>query len=118
MGSVMEAIRFLGPQNTVLSIVEGNSDDGTLEVLAALKVEFANLEVRYFLRRDGLDPIGSEDRIGNLALLRSMAIEPLKNSRNKETTSTSMPGSDLDFDDDAVVIFLNDVAACTEDIRR
>lgn len=118
MGSIVEAITFLGPQHTVLSIVEGNSDDGTLEILDAMKAELADLGVRYYLRRDGLDPLGGgQDRIGNLALLRSMAVEPLRNSRNESALSLELPGADLEFDDDAVVIFLNDVAACTEDIR-
>lgn len=117
MGSIVEAIDFLGPQNTVLSIVEGNSDDGTLEILSALKTKLADLGVRYYLRRDGLDPLGGQDRIGNLALLRSMAVEPLRNSRNASALSLELPGADLNFDDDAVVVFLNDVAACTEDIR-
>lgn len=117
MGSVVEAIQFLGPQNTVLSIVEGNSDDGTLEILSALNTTLDDLGVRYYLRRDELDPLGGGDRIGNLALLRSMAIEPLRNSRNASAVSLSLPGADLSFDDEAVVVFLNDVAACTEDIR-
>lgn len=117
MGSIVEAMKFLGPQHTVLSIVEGNSDDGTLEILSFMKAELANLGVRYYLRRDGLNPLGGEDRIGNLALLRSMAVEPLRNSRNESALSLELPGADLNFDDEAVVVFLNDVAACTEDIR-
>lgn len=116
MGSVLEAMQFLGPENTVLSIVEGNSDDGTLEILSALKGQLADLGIRYYLRRDGLDPLGGSDRIGNLALLRSMAVEPLRNSRNETASTLELPGADLLFDDDAVVVFLNDVAACTEDI--
>lgn len=117
MGSIVEAMQFLGPQNTVLSIVEGNSDDGTLEILSEMKTELADLGVRYYLRRDGLNPLGGEDRIGNLALLRSMAVEPLRNSRDEFALSLELPGADLSFDDDAVVIFLNDVSACPEDIR-
>lgn len=117
MGSIVEAMKFLGPQHTVLSIVEGNSDDGTLEILYSMKAELADLGVRYYLRRDGLNPLGGEDRIGNLALLRSMAVEPLRNSRNESVLSLELPGADLNFDDEAVVVFLNDVAACTEDIR-
>lgn len=118
MGSIVEAMQFLGPQNIVLSIVEGNSDDGTLEILSALKTDLVDLGVRYYLRRDGLNPLGGDDRIGNLALLRSMAVEPLRNSRNASALALELPGADLNFDDDAVVVFLNDVAACPEDIRK
>lgn len=117
MGSIIEVMKFLGPQHTVLSIVEGNSDDDTLEILSAMEAELADLGVRYYLRRDRLNPVAGEDRIGNLALLRSMAVEPLRNSRNESALSLEMPGADLTFDDNAVVVFLNDVAACPEDIR-
>lgn len=118
LGSVVEAMRFLGPQNCALAIVEGNSADGTWEVLSALAPELENLGVRYFLRNEKLDPAGSDDRIGNLARLRSLALEPLRNSRNETARKLGLLGSTLDYMDDSVVIFLNDVAACTEDIRK
>lgn len=118
LGSVVEAMRYLGPQNCALAVVEGNSDDGTWEVLSALAPELENLGVRYFLRNEKLDPAGSDDRIGNLARLRSLALEPLRNSRNETARKLGLLGSTLDYADDSVVVFLNDVAACTEDIRK
>lgn len=117
-GSIVEAMHFLGPQNCALTVIEGNSDDGTWEVLAALRPELENMGVRYFLQHEKLDPTGSDDRIGNLARLRSLALEPLRNSRNATAYSLGLHGSTLDYTDDAVVVFLNDVAACGEDIRR
>lgn len=117
VGSALEAMRFLGSQNSVLSVVEGNSDDGTWEVLSALRPELEALGVTYFLRSSDLNPGASDDRIGKLADLRSQALEPLRNNRNDTARSLGLPGSELDFAEDATVVFLNDVAACTEDIR-
>lgn len=117
LGSILEAIRFLGPENCVLSIVEGNSDDGTWEVLAVLRSKLESLGVASFILKEQIDP-SKENRIGNLARLRSLALEPLRNSRNSTARSLGLLGSRLKFADDAVVVFLNDVAACPEDIRR
>ena len=36
IGSIVETMYFLGPQNCVLSIVEGRSDDGTFDILNQL----------------------------------------------------------------------------------
>lgn len=115
MGSVVEAIRFLGPRHTALSIVEGNSDDGTAEVLALLKPELEALGVEYFLVNSAIDPKDG-GRIEKLAQLRSQALEPLRNSRNATAAALALPGSSLSFADDATVIFINDVALCAEDI--
>ncbi|ROW02180.1 hypothetical protein VSDG_02520 [Cytospora chrysosperma] len=116
VGSALEAMRFLGPRSSVLSVVEGNSDDGTWEVLSALRPELEALGVTYFLRSSDINPGASEDRIGKLAELRSQALEPLRNNRNDTARSLGLPGAELDFAEDATVVFLNDVAACTEDI--
>jgi hypothetical protein len=117
VGSALEAMRFLGPHSSVLSVVEGNSDDGTWEVLSALRPELEALGVTYFLRSSDINPGASDDRIGKLAELRSQALEPLRNNRNDTARSLGLPGAELDFAEDATVVFLNDVAACTEDIR-
>ena len=115
MGSVVEAIRFLSPRHTVLSIVEGNSDDGTAEVLSLLKSELEALGVEYYLVNSAIDPKDG-GRIEKLAMLRSQALEPLRNSRNATAKALKLPGSSLSFADDTTVIFINDVAICTEDI--
>lgn len=117
LGSIVEAIRFLGPGNCAISIVEGNSDDGTWEVLAVLKSKLEALGIAPFILKEQIDP-SKENRIGNLARLRSLALEPLRNSRNSTARSLGLVGSTSKFADDAAVIFLNDVAACPEDIRR
>lgn len=126
LGSVVEAARFLsgpggggGGGGVAIAVVEGNSNDGTALVLAALAPALEAAGVRYFLRSGAsLDPAGSGDRIGDLARLRSLALEPLRNSRNETARALGLPGADVEWADDAVVVFLNDVAACTEDIRR
>lgn len=117
LGSIVEAIRFLGPENCAISIVEGNSDDGTWEVLAVLKSKLEALGVASFILKEQIDP-SKDNRIGNLARLRSLALEPLRNSRNSTARSLGLVGSTSKFTDNAAVIFLNDVAACPEDIRK
>ncbi|KAK1976570.1 cryptococcal mannosyltransferase 1-domain-containing protein [Colletotrichum cereale] len=102
MGSVVEALRFLGPENCVLSVVEGNSRDGTYEILHLLRPELERLGAEYHLSRSDLDP-GAGDRIPKLAELRNMALAPLVADPARYAA-------------DAVVLFLNDVAACLEDI--
>jgi len=101
LGSVVAAIRFLGPENCSLSIVEGNSVDGTPEVLAALQVELGNSFSTHFILRNEIDPL-AEDRFGKLAVLRNLALAPMLRSADRYANST--------------VIFINDVAICLEDI--
>lgn len=117
LGSTVEAMRFLGPQNCAISIVEGNSDDGTWEVLQVLELELEALGVSSFFTKEVIDP-AKADRIGNLARLRSLALAPLKNSRNETARLLRLPGSTSRYSDDATVVFMNDVAACPEDIRK
>ncbi|KAK4195470.1 glycosyltransferase family 69 protein [Triangularia verruculosa] len=105
IGSVVEAIRFLGPRNCALSIIEGNSDDGTGEVLAALHPELDALTTTYYFKTSDINP-KQGDRIQKLAQLRNMALQPLVN----DTESKRFPAKNTN------VIFLNDVAICLEDI--
>lgn len=105
IGSVVEAIRFLGPEACALSIVEGNSPDGTGEVLAALKTELDALTTTYYFKHSDIDPAGGGDRIAKLAALRNLALQPLRGTGSKEI-----------YAPDTTVIFLNDVAICPDDI--
>ncbi|EEY20744.1 alpha-1,3-mannosyltransferase CMT1 [Verticillium alfalfae VaMs.102] len=102
LGSIVEVMRFLGPDRCALSIVEGHSPDGTADILAALAP---------FLRRDGfsyhyqssdINP-GTGSRILKLAKLRNLALEPLLNHTYRTSANTT-------------VLFINDVAACAEDL--
>lgn len=100
IGSILEAARFLGPEKCTLSIVEGQSTDGTFEILDLLWREIEQIGVTYHLVSSSLDP-KSGNRIEVLAQLRNLALSPLiRDSSLFDTT----------------VIFLNDVAICTEDI--
>ncbi|MCJ1338281.1 hypothetical protein MMC09_003567 [Bachmanniomyces sp. S44760] len=105
MGSIFESIRFLGPENCALSIVEGRSDDGTFEVLKLLRDEIEAMGVRYFFASNEIDPgaDNNANRIDALAELRNIALLPLV--KHVETYSA-----------DVTVIFINDVAICMEDI--
>ncbi|KAM3468650.1 hypothetical protein MY5147_007726 [Beauveria neobassiana] len=102
MGSLVQVINFLGPNNCALSIVQGNSPDGTADILNALKGNFEAMGVTYHINTSSLDPLAG-DRIEKLAELRNMALRPLLREANRVTDNTT-------------VIFLNDVAACAEDI--
>ena len=98
----METVRFLGPENCALSIVEGHSDDGTLEILDALRKEMRSLGLEFHLQTSNIDPQNG-DRIEALAALRNLALEPLLNNSSQ-------------YSPDTAVIFVNDVAICMEDI--
>ncbi|KAK4098408.1 glycosyltransferase family 69 protein [Parathielavia hyrcaniae] len=122
IGSVVEVIRFLGPASCALSVVEGNSDDGTGEILAALGPKLEALGITYHFRTTPINP-RQGDRIAALAQLRNLAIQPLldthpkskpkfkslKSYPNSTTTTTTTRAT-------TTITFLNDVAICPEDI--
>lgn len=101
LGSIVEAIRFLGTENCVLTIVEGNSDDGTFEVLSLLQPVLADAGIEYFFIRSELDT--KKHRIRRLAQLRNLALKPLLDYPER-------------FSPDTSVIFINDIAVCVNDI--
>ncbi|KAM5345010.1 hypothetical protein ACJ41O_010872 [Fusarium nematophilum] len=102
LGSIIEAARFLGPQRCALSIVEGNSPDGTADVLAALRPSLKDLGLAYFYNTSKINP-SKGPRIRKLAQLRNLALAPLYRQ-------------DVPVTEDTTVLFVNDVAACTEDL--
>ncbi|KAH8811171.1 alpha-mannosyltransferase [Xylogone sp. PMI_703] len=102
IGSIVEAARFLGPENCALSIVGGNSDDGTFEILEMLRKDMERLRLEFHLSTSDVNP-KKGDRIEGLARLRNLALEPLVNDSSH-------------YSPDAAVIFINDVAICMEDI--
>ncbi|KAI1487129.1 alpha-1,3-mannosyltransferase CMT1 [Biscogniauxia mediterranea] len=116
LGSVVEVIRLLGPPTCALSIVEGNSDDGTREILHALRGELAALGIAYFVRSSAVDPSTGE-RIAKLAQLRNLALAPLVRPSTvpmlaARAATDPVPAADAS----TTVVFLNDVAACAADI--
>ncbi|KAL2178329.1 glycosyltransferase family 69 protein [Thermothelomyces heterothallicus CBS 202.75] len=112
LGSVVEAIRFLGPEKCALSIVEGNSDDGTSEVLAALRPELEALGLTYHFNTSPINP-KKGNRIKALAALRNLALQPLLDRYYTNPKQSSPPPPPTP---PPTVIFLNDVAICPEDI--
>jgi alpha-1,3-mannosyltransferase len=104
LGSIVETITFLGPENCVLSIVEGRSEDGTFEVLRELRFSLQALGAKYFLQTSDINPTAlGQDRIEALADLRNLALQNL----------FAHPAH---YDPDTTVVFLNDIALCIEDI--
>jgi alpha-1,3-mannosyltransferase len=104
MSSIVQAIRFLGPEACSLSVVEGRSDDGTYQILEALRESIESLGSTFHLESTSLNPKSKgADRIAVLSQLRNMALAPMLD----DPTSYSHA---------AKVIFINDVAICPEDI--
>jgi alpha-1,3-mannosyltransferase len=103
MDSIVEAVRFLGPHRCALSIAEGNSPDGTSDVLSALKPFLEDIGLVYFYNSSKINPAQGNARIHKLAQLRNLALTPLYKEQVKVT-------------DDTTVLFINDVSACAEDI--
>lgn len=104
LASIVEAMRTLGPETCVLSIVGGRSDDGTTEILSVLKDHIEALNVTYYFGISDIDPLKTgNDRVTELAKLRNLAVAPLFTKRQQWST-------------DATVIFVNDVSICTDDI--
>ena len=104
LASVVEAMRRLGPEDCVLSIVGGPSGDSTTEILYALREEIEALGVTYYFGTSDLNPLGKgHDRVTDLARLRNFALAPLL-------------AKDHQWSVDATVVFINDVSICTDDI--
>ncbi|KAK6203809.1 hypothetical protein LQW54_008723 [Pestalotiopsis sp. IQ-011] len=104
LGSVVEAIQFLGPSACALSVVDGASDDATPDILAALRPELEDLGLRhYFLYSSRISP-ETGDRTVQTAALRNLALAPLLQT----PALTAGPNT--------TVVFLDAVAACAEDI--
>jgi alpha-1,3-mannosyltransferase len=100
IGSIVEAMHFLGPARCSLSVVEGHSNDGTLETLKLLGRHIEKMGAKYHFVSSDIDSLAG-DRISKLAQLRNLALQPLPRDSNLAHTS---------------VVFLNDVAICAEDI--
>ncbi|CAO1606237.1 hypothetical protein XANCAGTX0491_009738 [Xanthoria calcicola] len=108
LGSIVETVEFLGPENCALSIVEGRSDDGTFETLLLLREDMDRIGVKYYLQTNEVNPMAAgeqkgEGRIQALSKIRNQALQPLVDLH-------------LEADTDVTVVFLNDVAICMEDI--
>ncbi|KAF4467227.1 Alpha-13-mannosyltransferase CMT1 [Fusarium albosuccineum] len=102
LGSIVEVARFLGPHRCALSIVEGNSPDGTGDVLNALHPFLEDIGLAYFYNNSKIDP-SKGPRIRKLAQLRNLALMPLYKEQVPVTEQTT-------------VLFINDVAACPKDL--
>ncbi|KAH7109173.1 cryptococcal mannosyltransferase 1-domain-containing protein [Dactylonectria estremocensis] len=102
LGSIIETIRFLGPERCVLSVIEGNSPDGTADVLVSLRPLLDDINLAYYFNSSDINP-AKGNRIHKLAELRNQALNPILSNLDQVSENTT-------------IIFLNDVAACSEDI--
>ena len=104
LGSIVQAIQFLGPKRCAVSFVEGRSTDGTYQILSALRDEIERLGAAFYMSTSDVSPQdGKQDRIEGLAFLRNLALAPLVMDK-------------ANFSPDAQVIFLNDIHLCPHDI--
>ncbi|KAL9018953.1 MAG: hypothetical protein Q9185_003787 [Variospora sp. 1 TL-2023] len=105
LGSVLQAIKFLGPENCALSIVEGLSTDGTYEILLSLRKALEEAGITYHFTTSDINPkVGH--RIVGLAALRNLALQPLFDNTDANGHATS----------GTTIVFINDVSLCAEDI--
>lgn len=113
MSSIVEAMRFLGPEHCAISVTEGRSEDGTYEILAALKSRVEAMSAHFFLSTSEINPLdGERSRIEALSDLRNMALGPLK-AKGVMGPMDALAGM---YSPDTVIIFINDIALCPEDI--
>lgn len=113
MGSVLETVRFLGPEHCAISIVDGRSDDGTYEVVAALRPRVESMGAQFYLSTTR-SRAKDEDlqRAERLSAMRNKVLEPLR-----EVTSTGpVRGLSGTFSPDTVAVILDAIALCPEDI--
>ncbi|KAI4087195.1 MAG: hypothetical protein LQ344_006941 [Seirophora lacunosa] len=110
LASILETIKFLGPESCFLSIVQGNSTDGTLEMLQTLRKDAAALGLDFSLVRSDMDSRNATtDRIETLSALRNLALAPLLNNASRFSSSSSSA-------EETTILFLNDISACAADM--
>ncbi|KAJ5622589.1 hypothetical protein N7528_005821 [Penicillium herquei] len=112
MSTIIETIKYLGPERCAISIVDGGSQDGTWEILTVIKSRIDDLGAQFFLAtsRHSSDDAQSGQN-ATLADLRNQVLEPLKAKDVEPSHSLSSV-----YSSEAVVIFLDDIAVCPEDI--
>lgn len=112
MSSIVETVKYLGAKHCAISIVDGGSEDGTWDVLTALKPFLDNIGVQYFLATSSQTLVDGDDTSQeNLATLRNKALQPLKAEEVEPFHALARM-----YSPEAVVIFLDDIAMCPEDI--
>lgn len=102
MSSIVKVMRYFGPGKAALSIVEGLSDDGTYDVLDAMREELKGEGFYYHAESSDINP-NNNGRIEGLSKLRNLALVPLLEDHKS-------------FAGDATIAFINDVTACPNDL--
>ncbi|KAL9011646.1 MAG: hypothetical protein Q9173_003524 [Seirophora scorigena] len=105
LASILESVKFLGPESCFLSIVQGSSTDGTSEMLQTLRKDAAALGLDFSLVRSDMDSRNaSTDRIETLSALRNLALAPLVGNASRFSAA------------ETTILFLNDISACPADM--
>ncbi|KAL8967915.1 MAG: hypothetical protein Q9197_005158 [Variospora fuerteventurae] len=105
--SILESIKFLGPEHCFLSIVQGSSTDGTTEMLQTLRADTAAIGLGFSLVHSDMHSTNTTTttyRITTLAALRNLALAPLL------TNTSRFPAHET------TILFLNDISLCPTDI--
>ncbi|KAL8958082.1 MAG: hypothetical protein Q9193_004792 [Seirophora villosa] len=113
LASILETIKFLGPEFCFLSIVQGNSTDGTSEMLQTLRQDAFALGLDFSLVQSNMDSRKTTtDRIETLSALRNLALAPLLNNASRFSSSSSSSAAA----EETTILFLNDISACATDM--
>jgi alpha-1,3-mannosyltransferase len=89
--------------------VQGNDGDGTRDVLRELRISLEEENISYFYKWTDINP-NEGSRIERLAALRNLALQPLLDMHMPDLAGIRTTS------ENTTVVFLNDVAACPEDI--
>lgn len=111
--SVPRRMSSIESEHCVISIVEGQSDDRTYEFLAALKMHVEALGTQLLPSTAPSTPKQkAKSKSSTYPSCTTKTFEPLK------VSAATGPINELDgmFSPDALVIFINDVALCPEDV--
>ncbi|KAK4125968.1 glycosyltransferase family 69 protein [Parathielavia appendiculata] len=115
LGSLVGAIRFLGLEHCAVSIVAGNSNDGTLEVLKLREGELKALGVEKLSK---LQAMALEPVMGSTAILEGQPTEGEDEIGMTTYFVTPAIPAGLPPTRNAMITFINDVSACAEDIME
>ena len=95
LGSIIQVIRFLGPNRCAVSVVEGRSTDGTYQVLAALQDEIERLGVVFYLSTSDVSPQdGKQDRFERPSISKEPGVGAIGHGKSEVLARCAGPFSE------------------------